>query len=406
MSAGHGFFEKAGAAARKRQIIIAGGGIAGLTAALALEQRGFAVTVFERSATRQIDGAGLQLSPNATRLLAGLKVLPRLKASAVGVETVLLMSGATAAPLLTLDVSDAANRWRAPYLAVHRADLAAALAQEAQTRPAVTVVPGSEVTHYAAHANGVTVSVTGPRGVSEAEGIFLIGADGVWSRMRGELGGAAARDTGHLVYRNMADAGAWLPEALRNLLAKRQVAAFLAPKAHLVAYPVRGGAALNLAAIARSGGKRNGPDLPDEFARLEPELAAFLRGLKDWTQWPIHTLDPSQQWSDGRRLLLIGDAAHAMEPYGAQGAAMAIEDACTIAACLAANRDDPPAAVAIYEKLRRARIKRMAARASANRIAYHAGGIAALARNALFQFRGQKMLNGLDWVYGFDAGAG
>lgn len=406
MPEGAGIFGKSDTAAHKRQILIAGGGIAGLTAALALEQRGFAVTVFERSAQTQTEGAGLQLSPNASRLLAKLRVLSRLEADAVHVQKVLLLSGETAGALLQLDVANAEARWRAPYLAVHRADLCAALVAEAQKRPAISLVNGSEVTHFAAHANGVTASVTGPKGITEAEGIFLVGADGVRSRIRGELGGAAARDTGYLAFRNMVSADATLPPPLRQLLRARQVAAFLTPNAHLVAYPVRGGSALNLVAIAKHAAVPGSTDLPIVFTRFEPALSSFLRSLKDWSQWPVYTLNPSKRWSDDKRVLLIGDAAHAMVPYGAQGAAMAIEDAWTLAACIAAHRDDLPAAVSLYEGHRRKRIKSVAMRASANRFAYHAGGIAALARNTLFQVRGQKMLDGLDWIYGFDADAG
>lgn len=406
MPEGAGVFGKSDTAARKRQILIAGGGIAGLTAALALEQRGFAVTVFERAAQTQTEGAGLQLSPNASRLLAKLRVLPRLEAAAVHVQTVLLLSGETAGPLLQLDVANAEARWRAPYLSVHRADLCAALVAEAQKRPAISLVNASEVTHFAAHANGVTASVTGPKGITEAEGIFLVGADGVGSRMRSELGGAAARDTGYLAFRNMVSADAALPPPLRQLLGARQVAAFLTPNAHLVAYPVRGGSALNLVAIAKHAAVPGSTDLPIVFTRLEPALSAFLRALKDWSQWPVYTLNPSKRWSDDKRVLLIGDAAHAMVPYGAQGAAMAIEDAWTLAACIAAHRDDLPLAVSSYEGHRRKRIKQVAMRASANRFAYHASGISALARNALFQIRGQQMLNGLDWIYGFDASDG
>jgi salicylate hydroxylase len=135
---------------------------------------------------------------------------------------------------------------------------------------------------------------------------------------------------------------------------------------------------------------------------FETRMAAFLAGLKDWTPYPIHTVSLKAPWSDGRRALLIGDAAHAMAPYGAQGAAMAIEDAWVMAACLAKNRDDAPAAITAYEALRRPRIRRVAARTASNRFAYHAGGPVAWARDALFRARGQKMLDGLDWIYGWE----
>lgn len=408
MPNGENAFSPANAPPRRRQVLVAGAGIAGLCAALSLEKRGFAVTVFERSLKMPEEGAGLQLSPNASRLLHHLNVLPHLDARATVVKCVSLMSGREAAPLLRLDVSEAQARWGAPYLAVHRADLAAALMAQVRQRPAISVLMGAEVTHFAAHTNGVTVSLTGAGGISEAEGIFLIGADGVRSLMRAELSGIEAADSGLAAYRTMVSGSDALPPALRELAQRREAAVFLAPNAHLVAYPLRGGRALNLVAIGKSGaaGPQRGTSLPPaEFDQLEAGLSSFLRGASDWTCWPILTVTSAARWSDGKRLALIGDAAHAMAPYGAQGAAMAIEDAWTISACLAAHRDDIPAAVASYEKLRRPRIRRVAARTRANRFAYHSDGAIAKIRNALFHWRSQKMLNGLDWIYGFDAEA-
>ena len=396
----------------KPHILIAGGGIAGISAALALEQNGFSVTVFEKAVEAQQSGAGLQLTPNATRLLGKMGVLPRLVNLAVPVDAIVLASGRTAKPLLTLNVGNAVERWRAPYLAVYRADLYAALRDEAKSRAAITIHPGSEVTDFAAHANGVTVSVTSDKGISEAEGMFLVGADGVWSNLRARLSVEGASFSGSVAYRKMLRADMLLPAALRALLDGRQVGAFIAPKAHLVAYPLRNCSTLNLVAITRGArsetdwnGRGSNVALPSEFGLLEPELAQFLMKLRDWSSYLIHIMKPDQKWSDGRSMMLIGDAAHAMAPFGAQGAAMAIEDAWTLAACLAAHRSEPTLALPAYENLRRQRIKHIARRTEINRFAYHADGLTATVRDRVFRTFSGKFMDGLDWIYAFDAAA-
>ncbi len=411
MSESSGLFKTTDAAPRKRQILIAGGGIAGLTAALALEQRGFAVTVFERAPMLATEGAGLQLSPNATRLLAKLAVLPGLTGSAVQVQSINLLSGA-AEPLLGLDVSHSSQRWGAPYLAAHRADLAAALMEEAKSRPAITVRFGAEVTHFAGHANGVTASVTSSGGIGEVEGIFLIGADGARSKIGGELLNSPPNFTGYVAHRATLDAGAALPAPLRKLLDDRSVGAFLAPRAHLVAYPLCEGSALNLVLITQATAEPPRQALfpigklpPQAASQFASEIQRCLNDSGGWTRWPVYAQSSSAKWTDGRNVILIGDAAHATTPFGAQGAAMAIEDSWTLAACLQAHRDNLQSATAAYVKLRRARIRRMASRTAANGFAYHASGLAALARDALFRLRGQKLLDGLDWIYAFDASA-
>jgi salicylate hydroxylase len=405
-----GFFRTASPASRKRQILIAGGGIAGLTAALALEQRGFAVTVFERAASMPEDGAGIQMSPNATRLLEKLGVLPSLSESAVEVRQVSLVSGGLK-PLLTLDVSNARERWGAPYLAAHRADLAAALLRRAQARPAISIRFGAEVTNFAAHSNGVTASVTAGGRIAEHEGIFLIGADGVRSKVRSEISGAEPIQSDFLAHRRMIDAPGQLPDFLRQPLENQEVAAFLSPDAHLVAYPLRQGAVMNLVlitkarpdALQRAAGEGAQQLTLAEKGHFGPQIRSFLDSGGEWTRWPIVTCPHTAKWSDGKGAMLIGDAAHAMTPFGAQGAAMAIEDAWTLAACMDAHRDNFQLAAAAYEKMRRARIRRVALRSNLNRQAYHARGLAAMARDAIFGFKGQSMLDGLDWLYGSGA---
>ncbi len=446
-------------------VLIAGAGIAGLTAALCLARQGFSVTVFERSPEFQAIGAGIQLSPNATRILQQLNILPRLEGKAASPGHVALISGKTLKPLLTLDLANAGQRWGAPYLVTHRADLHAALCAEAASRPAITIETGSSVVDFLAKDDGVQAAVATADGGHIVQGALLIGADGVWSSLREKIGAGPAAFSGYVAYRNTISSSNQLPGILRSLVDETKVAAFLAPDAHLVAYPLKafsgkvgtgfpsgnapeqaskafpgkvgtgfpsgnakkqiakdsqpfkesinersGGESLNLVAIARGAAgeaswqrSETNVSLPSAFGLLHAELAEFLMPMRQWSSWPIHAVPQGMKWSDGARAILIGDAAHAMAPFAAQGAAMAIEDAWALASCVAANREDPVAALALYEKQRRPRIAAIARRTDANRFAYHAGGMTALARDTLFRVRGQKMLEGLDWIYGFGA---
>jgi salicylate hydroxylase len=391
----------------RRHILIAGGGIAGLSVALALEQSGFAATVFERSGRTETAGAGIQISPNASRLLDRLSVLPHLQLSAVEPRSVLLCDGMTTMPLLSLDISDARKRWGAPYLVAHRADLHAALLAQAKSRPAIRIRSGCEVSHFASHANGVTVSLTSNSMVSEEEGMLLIGADGVWSRIRARLGGPRPSFSGQIAFRKMFEPEL-LPPALQRLLSERQVAAFLSRNAHVVSYPVSASRALNVVAITKASenhASQTGVGLPDQLQQFDPALAALFADATGWTPYPIHFVPSTDKWSDGKSVVLIGDAAHAMEPYAAQGAAMAIEDAWVFAACLARHRDAIPSGLAEYEVLRRPRVARIAKRTGANRFAYHSGPLLAPFRNALLRYRGESLRSGLNWIYEFDATA-
>lgn len=391
----------------RRHILIAGGGIAGLSVALALEQFGFSATVFEQSALSDKAGAGIQISPNAVRLLDHLGVLPHLQSTAIEPKAVLLCSGRTTLPLLSLDVRDARKRWGAPYMVAHRSDLHAGLLTQAKSRPAIRIRKNCEVSHFASHANGVTVSLTSEGVVSEDEGMLLIGADGVWSRIRARLQGPRPVFSGQVAYRKMFEPK-HLPMALKRLLSEQQVAAFLSPEAHIIAYPVSGSGLLNLVGITKGVADRDheiGRPMPEAMQQFDPALAALFAEPKGWAPYPIYSVPDSNKLSDGKSVVLIGDAAHAMEPYAAQGAAMAIEDAWVLAACLAKHRVKTPSALTEYENLRRPRTAQIARRSRLNRFAYHAGPILEPFRNTLFRYRGEALRSGLDWIYGFDATA-
>jgi salicylate hydroxylase len=201
--------------------------------------------------------------------------------------------------------------------------------------------------------------------------------------------------------------------AFATVLSSDSVGAFLHPAAHLIVYPVKAGARINLAALmkgdAPSGSWVAEPDrrpLAKATANWAPALAILPEKAGPWTAWPIHIVDPSGKWTDARGIALIGDAAHAMTPFAAQGAAMAIEDAAILAILVATAPDDLPQALARYETLRRPRIRRVARRGAFNHFAWHAPGPLALARNLVLKTRPpERLAADLDWLYGWDTEA-
>lgn len=391
-----------------REIVVAGAGIAGLTAALAFARHGFEVRVLERASRLEEVGAGLQLSPNATRLLGRLGVLDRLGAVAVEPEAVVLRDGASLRTLSSLPFGRMARtRWGAPYLALHRGDLHGALAAQAAETPGVRVELDTAVAGIADSQDGIVLAADKGGMRSDIACPFLVGADGVRSAVRGF--GALRREARfgrEIAWRTLAAADSPAGKMLAGLVGARSVTAFLRPGFHLIVYPVRGGQAFNLAAFTEAasadGAQADDAPLCADLARCAPPLRA-LAGLA-WNAWPIGLVDPAPPWVLPEGVALIGDAAHAATPYAAQGAGMAIEDAVALAGAVARAGRDLPAALRRWESARRARVGQVLKRAALNRLAWHARGPAALARNAFLGLRGgERLAADMDWLYGFDA---
>ena len=387
-------------------ILIAGAGIAGLTAALAFAQRGFSVRIFERAPELVDIGAGLQLSPNATRLLDSLGLAAALRQAAVRPEAIVLRRASTAREIARVPLGAAGTkRWGADYLVIHRADLQAVLLDTVKAHPAIRLDLGLALEDLRQHPRGVTVASSD--GTSQAEGRLLIGADGVWSRLRGQLGGQPARPAGHTAWR------AVIARDSAGALDAGVVTAFMDPRFHLVAYPLRGGQDINLVAITpdRAGSVR-APDgqwaVPGDPAALRSAMAGtgdLLRGLIDaadtWTAWPLMEVAGAASWYQGR-VVLVGDAAHAMTPHAAQGAAMAIEDAFVLAAHVAKAGDDWEPALGRFEAERRPRVERVRRRGRFNRFVWHAWGPVALGRDVVLSMRPpDKVAADFDWLYGW-----
>lgn len=401
--------------ARSRQVVIAGAGIAGLTAALAFAERGYPVTVFEQARQLEAAGAGIQLSPNATRILRQLGVLERLLPHAVRPEAVVLKDAAALRELARVPLGQAAeSRWGAPYLAAHRADVQAALTAQVAERPDVELVTGARVTGVATEPQDIAVTAEADCRTIEARGQLLVGADGVWSSVREKLAGkepgfGKSRFSGELAWRATVAAESAAGEAFAAIGAADCVTTFLHPGFHLVAYPVSQGSAVNLAAFTRGeriaegwSGHADPAILSGAMRGTAPALARLVALAGPWTAFPIHTVE-QQSWTMPDGIALIGDAAHAMTPFAAQGAAMGIEDAAMLAGLIADFPADLRQGLATWEKLRRPRIEKVIRRGALNRLAWHAWGPVAVARNLVLATRpSDKLAADLDWLYGWE----
>lgn len=397
---------------RSRQVVIAGAGIAGLTAALAFAERGYAVRVFEQAPRLEAAGAGIQLSPNATHILDRLGVLDLLLPAAVLPKAVILQDAATLRQLARVPLGAAAGEKhsQAPYLVVHRADLQSALMACVARTTDIHLATGAAVRDIAIHKRGIAASIDIDGNTVGATGFLLIGADGVWSSARALSGDPArSRFSGELAWRATVRADSPAGVGFRKIAAADCVTTFLHPGFHLVAYPVRGGAAYNLVAltrgeeIAEGWSRKADASVPAAATRnIAAALASLVEQAGPWTVWPIHMVDVRQKWTAAGCIALIGDAAHAMTPFAAQGAAMAIEDAYTLAGLVAASPADLAGALADWEKSRRPRIARVIRRGAINRLAWHAAGPVALARNLFLNMRSSHKLAGdLNWLYGW-----
>jgi salicylate hydroxylase len=385
-------------------VIVAGAGIGGLTAALALARSGFRVTVLEQAERLEETGAGIQLSPNAARTLIGLGLGPALQPHAVSPAALRVLSARTGLEIVRVPLGEAEQRYGAPYWVIHRGDLQAALANAAAGRLDIVIKLGLHIEDFVAHRNGVTVSARGRSGLTDERGLALLAADGVWSLARQRLGhDEPPRFAGRAAWRCLIPAKKVAPEFREPL-----IHLWLGRDAHLVHYPVKAGHAINVVAIAADSASAPGWSEPvgraDFVARFTaepwaPAALALVRLPDAWLKWTLYDRPPLRHWSQDA-VALLGDAAHPMLPYLAQGAAMAIEDAAVAAQCLARMPDDAAAALRAYCAIRRVRTAKVQRLASRNGARYHlAGARARLRDTALRMIGGPRLLRHYDWLY-------
>ncbi|CDS50046.1 Putative n-hydroxybenzoate hydroxylase [Polaromonas sp. CG9_12] len=414
----------------RRQALIAGGGIGGLAAALAISRAGWGVRLYERAPVFSEVGAGVQLGPNVVRLLHDWGLQGALERVAAFPERLVVRDALSGQELGTLPLGQRAlKKYGAPYLTLHRADLHALLLQGVQARDHVWLKLNTPVTAYADSGHAVTLR-TQPAAAStpglhpvqaapllEVEGDALIGADGLWSRLRQQmLNDAPPRATGHLAYRAMLSQ-IRLPARLRS----QQVTVWLGPRLHVVHYPVRSGEWLNVVVIVQGqvagdlqswDHHANAADLQQAMGQTAKLLQDLIQAVTDgggkdspsWRLWPLSDRPPmsgAHQQAQGR-VALLGDAAHPMRPYLAQGAGMAIEDAAELGSMLAVARDpafDVPTVLQRYALNRWQRNARVQARSMRNGQIFHARGPLRWARDASMKLLGEKLLD-IPWLYG------
>jgi len=390
--------------ARSRTIVIAGAGIGGLTAALALTRAGFRAVVLEQAARLEETGAGIQLSPNATRVLFDLGLGERLRPLAVAPEAIRVVNGASGRDIVRVPLGlTAAQRYGAPYWVIHRADLQAVLAITIAESPDVTLRLGTRVENFAVHQHGITVEARDAQGLRDEQGIALIGADGLWSTLRTRLGERRApRFARRTAWRAVVPA-AGLTDEFRESV----TGLWLGRDAHLVHYPVKGGREINIVAIVRddwhepgwSAPGRQG-ELATRFAGFAPQARALIAVPDRWQKWALFDRRPGRPRTRDP-VTLIGDAAHPMLPFLAQGGAMAIEDAAVLASCLGRD-EDVVRALRTYERTRRTRVARAQREARRNSWRYHLSGPLGFARNAVLSaLGGENLLRSYDWLYGW-----
>lgn len=394
-----------------QQLLIAGGGIGGLAAALAVARAGWEVRLYERAPEFTEVGAGVQLGPNVTRILRSWGLEEALNAVAAFPERLQVRNASSGADLGTLALgARAIERYGAPYATIHRADLHRLLYRAAAQQPGVHIKLDHWLADFVDDGKVVTLSTTTGR---QIEGDALLGADGVWSRVRQQLlQDEPPRVTGHLAYRTMLSQAA-LPQALRT----SQVTAWLGPRLHVVQYPVRGGEWMNVVAIVHGDppADAQGWDHHANHADLERALGAVCTPLREliaavpaatinehaWRLWALADRPPLQGAEQMARGLvaLLGDAAHPMRPYLAQGAGMAIEDAAELARALAMDAVDVPTRLKRYALARWQRCARVQARSIRNGQIFHSTGLVRFGRDASIRLLGERILD-VPWLYG------
>jgi salicylate hydroxylase len=388
-----------------QQLLIAGGGLGGLAAALAGDRAGWHVRVYEQAARFTEVGAGIQLGPNATRVLTGWGLGGALASVAAFPERLRVRSAHDGAELGVLPLGRAIEqRYGAPYLTLHRADLQAVLLEAVH---AAGVAPrlSSRVANVRPSAEGVALDLEGFGGV---EGDALVGADGLWSIVRSQLwGDGPPRATGHLAYRGVVAQAELAPE-----LRSQDVGVWLGPRMHLVAYPVRGGRELNVVVIVQ--GRSSGPahdwdqealaaDLQHAMGKLCTPLRDLVRAMPSWRLWSLHDRAPmhSAAAMARGRVVLLGDAAHPMRPYFAQGAGMAIEDAAELERLLRVVDGkviEVPLALRRYALNRWRRGARVQALSRRNGRIFHARGPVRWGRDLALRLGGERLLD-QPWLY-------
>ncbi|WP_237216294.1 3-hydroxybenzoate 6-monooxygenase [Falsiroseomonas oryziterrae] len=385
-------------------IIVAGGGIGGLAAALGLARAGFAVQVLEKAQRLGEVGAGIQLGPNAFHCFDALGIGDVARGMAITVDRLRLMDALTAEEICHIDLGEAFRaRFGNPYGVVHRGDLHGVFLKACEAHPRIALRTGAEVARYDQDGAAVTAFLADGEAV---RGAALIGADGLWSNIRRQLvGDGPPRVSGHTTYRSVIPTEQ-MPEDLRWNAATL----WAGPKCHIVHYPLQGWKTFNLVVTYHNdapepvaGKPASEEEVLAGFHHVHPTAQSIIRHGRDWKLWVLCDREPVERWTAGR-VALLGDAAHPMLQYMAQGACMAMEDAVCLAHEMAAHDGDVARALPAYNarrSLRTARVQ-LTSRAIGEHV-YHPAGAHAALRNAVMRAKSQaEWRDTLAWLYGGD----
>jgi 3-hydroxybenzoate 6-monooxygenase len=383
-------------------ILIAGGGIGGLSTALGLAQKAFPVLVLEKAPALGEIGAGIQLGPNAFHCFDHLGVGEAARAMAVYIDQLRLMDALSGEEITHIDLGEPFRaRFRNPYAVVHRGDLHGVLLDACRDHPLIDLRVRSEVVGY--EQDGSRVAALLADG-GRVDGSLLVGADGLWSNVRKKVvGDGPPRVSGHTTYRSVIPTGR-MPEDLRWNAATL----WAGPKCHIVHYPLSGWKVFNLVVTYHNDAPEPvaGKPVPaDEvrkgFEHVNPTPRKIIDHGSDWKLWVLCDRDPVETWVDGR-VVLLGDAAHPMLQYFAQGACMAMEDAVCLSHMLAAHPDDCDRALEAYRAQRVVRTAwvQLQSRAIGDHI-YHPAGAHARVRDSIMRAKtSQDYYDDLAWLYG------
>jgi salicylate hydroxylase len=391
----------------KPPIVVAGAGIGGLTAALSLSRAGRKVTILERAPAIEEVGAGLQIAPNAGRILQDLGLTEALEAAGLRPEAINIRQARSGEILARLPLAEAKDRWGAPFRLFHRADLQQLLLEAVRRDGSIAVGVGARVGDFEEDGGAVYLRVHKAKGAQDLEALALIGADGARSSVRSFLW----RDqkdgpvySGHTAWR------AILPAELAPArLRLRETQLWLGKGAHVVHYPLRDASIISAVVIVEDGGRGAAPDQPESLdgaallrrsglAQCAGDLRELIEAGASWRRWPLFLRPALKSWGRGA-VTLLGDAAHPMLPFLAQGAAQAIEDAQSLGKAFA-DHAAPELAVTAYERDRIARATKVQRASRRQGDYFHASFPLAQARDAAIKILGgQGMLMRNAWLY-------
>ncbi len=383
-------------------IIIAGGGIGGLATAIGLARKGHSSLVLERSAELGEIGAGIQLGPNAFHAFDYLGVGDEARAIAVYIDNLRLMDAIDGTEITRIPLDEAfRTRFRNPYAVIHRGDLHSVFLRACREHPLVELRTSALVADYEQDGSSVTVTLASGDTV---KGWMLIGADGLWSNVRKRVvGDGAPRVSGHTTYRSVIPTED-MPEDLRWNAATL----WAGPKCHIVHYPLKGWKLFNLvvtyhndAPSPEAGVSVSHDEVRKGFEHVAPVARQIIDRGQNWKRWVLCDRDPVTNWVDGR-VGLLGDAAHPMLQYFAQGACMAMEDAVALAHSFGEQPHDPEKALQAYQGMRKLRTARVQLQSrEIGQHVYHPGGAHAQLRNAVMRAKTQEeWYDVVEWLYG------